>query len=149
MLSVFLLQLLLSGLFPANGSPLDTLDSRAVNFLLATNSTSSPVIQYVYTTDYRSTWNILWSCLSVIFACTWTATHPNVYGYGSTQWQRTKRRTVLFLLALFMPEVNLLWSIKQWIGAREITRRMKVDQEEMSSRDTENIGTPGKLRFCW
>ena len=51
---------------------------------------SSPEIRYVYTKDHRSVGNVIWACLCVIFAWAWTATHPNVYGYRSTQWQRTK-----------------------------------------------------------
>ncbi|KAH6911668.1 hypothetical protein BKA70DRAFT_1268277 [Coprinopsis sp. MPI-PUGE-AT-0042] len=124
MLLLLLLQLLFSGLHPIEGAPLGTVDFPAFALAAGTNSTSSQVTEAQSDNNTRSIRQIIWACLSVVFACTWTAVHPNVYGYRSTQWQRTKRRTLLFLLALFMPEVNLVWSVKQWIGARDITRRM-------------------------
>ncbi|KAH6911633.1 hypothetical protein BKA70DRAFT_1423394 [Coprinopsis sp. MPI-PUGE-AT-0042] len=91
----------------------------------------------MFDTNYRSIREIIWSCLSVVFACTWTAVHPNVYGYQSTYWQRTRRRTLLFLLALLMPEVNLVWSVKQWLGAREITRRMNSIMEDADDEESQ------------
>ncbi|KAH6907708.1 hypothetical protein BKA70DRAFT_1283728 [Coprinopsis sp. MPI-PUGE-AT-0042] len=124
MLLLLLLQLLFSGLHPIEGAPLGTVDFPAFALAAGTNSTSSQVTEAQSDNNTRSIRQIIWACLSVVFACTWTAVHPNVYGYRSTQWQRTKRRTLLFLLALFMPEVNLVWSVRQWIGARDITRRM-------------------------
>ncbi|KAH6907719.1 hypothetical protein BKA70DRAFT_1428090 [Coprinopsis sp. MPI-PUGE-AT-0042] len=140
MLILVLLQLLLqSGLRPIEGAPLDTVESLALAITPANNSTSSlmPVGEAQYNKNYRSIRDILWACLSVVFACTWTAVHPNVYGYGSTQWQRTKRRILLFLLALFMPEVTLTWSVRQWIGARDITRRMKEEMERTKGEQKE------------
>src|SRR5215217_177185 len=112
MLAIVLLSLLLPNLSSVSeGAPLNaTISSFVPPSSLA--ELSNQEIQF--DKNYRSPWNILWACLSVVFTCTWTAVHPNVYGYGSTQWQRTKRRTLLFLLALFFPEVNLIWSVKQW-----------------------------------
>ncbi|KAH6911671.1 hypothetical protein BKA70DRAFT_1398485 [Coprinopsis sp. MPI-PUGE-AT-0042] len=140
MLVLVLLQLLLqSGLRPIEGAPLETVESLALAITPANNSTSSlmPVGEAQYDKNYRSIRDILWACLSVVFACTWTAVHPNVYGYGSTQWQRTKRRILLLLLALFMPEVTLTWSVRQWIGARDITRRMNLEMERMKGEKKE------------
>ena len=94
---------------------------------VALDSRAEP--QCGYHTNYRSTASIIWSCFSVIFACVWTATHPNVFGYQSTSGQRLKRRIALCSLALFLPEVNLIWSIKQWRGARAITQHMEAHRE--------------------
>ena len=107
MLLLLLFQLLFSSLAPTEGAPLINLDARDVTFTpIAVPPPPTTPVQLIF--DYRSVWNITWSCISVVFACTWTAVHPNVYGYGSTQWQRTKRRTLLFLLALFFPGAALV-----------------------------------------
>ncbi|KAH6911631.1 hypothetical protein BKA70DRAFT_1268226 [Coprinopsis sp. MPI-PUGE-AT-0042] len=136
MLFLILFQLLFSGLRPIEGAPLEPANSPALA-LTPSNSTLCPVCEVQYDKNYRSIRDILWACLSVVFACTWTAVHPNVYGYGSTQWQRTKRRILLFLLALFMPEVTLTWSVRQWIGARDITKRMNEEMERMKGEKKE------------
>ena len=139
MLTILLLQLLLSCLTLTEGAPFNNAEPRGVEF---SSTAPFPVIRYIYTKDYRSVWSIIWSCVSVVFACTWTAVHPNVYGYRSTQWQRIKTRTVLFLLALLLPEVPLLWSIKQWRGAREITKRMRVEKPRLEEEQKERREGP-------
>lgn len=123
MLLFILLQLFFSGLDTIQALPAPL---PAISFTATRHSTAeSPGDKIQFDKNYRSTPEIIWACLSVIFACTWTAVHPNVYGYRSTFWQRTRRRALLFVLALLVPEVNLVWSVKQWLGAREITKRMR------------------------
>jgi hypothetical protein len=132
---MYTLLILLSTILPTQGVPLEHLDLPPATSLPSTiNLTSTPKIEIQFDKNYRSALNIVWSCLSVIFTCTWTALHPNVYGFQSTQWQRTKRRALLFLLAILMPEVLLVWSIKQWQGARDITRIMNGGDPRRESK---------------
>ncbi|KAK0439676.1 uncharacterized protein EV420DRAFT_1316079 [Desarmillaria tabescens] len=69
----------------------------------------------------RTLWDILWSSIATIFACLWISVHPNVPGsklraHGSffCRLQRLK----LMLLAIFSPEVIIMWAFRQWSVAR-------------------------------
>ncbi|EAU86174.2 hypothetical protein CC1G_03385 [Coprinopsis cinerea okayama7 len=71
--------------------------------------------------NYRSTIDIVWMCLTTIFACTWISVHPNILSPHSTHWQRLRQRLVLFAWALICPELMLMWAYRQWVGARRIS----------------------------
>ena len=43
------------------------------------NGPASSLTSYSSQTNNRSLWNIIWSCLVMIFACTWAAVHPNIH----------------------------------------------------------------------
>ncbi|KAJ3758603.1 hypothetical protein EV360DRAFT_43528, partial [Lentinula raphanica] len=66
----------------------------------------------------RTIFQILWSCIGVIVACTWVAVHPNLPGpnEGSTEilWRRLK----LMLITLIAPEILVVWASRQWYAAR-------------------------------
>ncbi|KDR77170.1 hypothetical protein GALMADRAFT_155817 [Galerina marginata CBS 339.88] len=66
----------------------------------------------------RSVWDILWSCLATIFACTWLSVHPNIPPPGETWWKIGLRRLELMFWALIAPELIILWAMRQWQGAR-------------------------------
>ncbi|KIM28232.1 hypothetical protein M408DRAFT_57683, partial [Serendipita vermifera MAFF 305830] len=81
----------------------------------------------------RSSWSIIWSCLSTIFLCTWVAIHPNVHFRPETQGQKWYKRylwdpfhefvtyrLVLFIWALLIPEYILAWAVRQYIQAGKI-----------------------------
>jgi hypothetical protein len=83
----------------------------------------------------RTVWNIIWSCLSTIFLCTWGSLHPNI---SSTQDEpdmsrRDKLRKSLvdlltyklplFVWALLVPEYILAWAIRQYITAGKIEKK--------------------------
>ncbi|EAU83650.2 hypothetical protein CC1G_05554 [Coprinopsis cinerea okayama7 len=106
-------------------------------------------------TNYRSRMDILWSCLSVIFACTWLSVHPNVCEAPSTWFRRTILRGKLMLIAIESPEVILLLSIRQWLGARRITRLFQQHVENEGVREgslmeqdgNEGSGSRGQWRW--
>ncbi|KIM28233.1 hypothetical protein M408DRAFT_144749 [Serendipita vermifera MAFF 305830] len=81
----------------------------------------------------RSSWSIIWSCLSTIFLCTWVAIHPNVHFRPETKGQKWYKRClreplhdfvtyklVLFIWALLIPEYMLAWAVRQYIQAGNI-----------------------------
>lgn len=76
------------------------------------------------TGNNRGILDIVWSCLVTIFACTWITVHPNVPGPDDTPIMSLLRRTKLMLYALIMPEAVLLWAMRQWLGARNITKHL-------------------------
>jgi hypothetical protein len=83
----------------------------------------------VFNTRYRSTIEIVWSCLAIIFASTWICVHPNVAGYNTTMWQRVRNRLMLFALAIFAPELLALSSFFQWKGCRELHQDERFTRE--------------------
>jgi hypothetical protein len=83
----------------------------------------------------RTVWDIIRTCLSTIFLCTWGSLHPNI---SSTQDEpdmsrRDKLRKwlvdlltyklPLFVWALLVPEYILAWAIRQYITAGEIQKK--------------------------
>ncbi|PPQ90882.1 hypothetical protein CVT25_007352 [Psilocybe cyanescens] len=68
----------------------------------------------------RSTWDILWSCLATIFACTWVSVHPNSPGPQDGRMRIILTRVELMIWAMLTPEMIILWAFRQWLGAREL-----------------------------
>ena len=73
----------------------------------------------------RTTWNILWSSLTTLFACTWIACHPNIPGLDETWLQKKAGRIKLFVAALLAPEIVIFHATRQWLAAREMGRNMR------------------------
>jgi len=71
----------------------------------------------------QSIYNILWSCLSRIFACTWIAVHPNIPAPGDSQWAVLRRRVAIMGYILLAPEFVILWAARQHFGARYLTEK--------------------------
>jgi hypothetical protein len=86
----------------------------------------------------RTLWNIIWSCLSTIFLCTWGSLHPNISSTPDepSMGRRDKLRKSLvefltyklplFLWALLVPEYILAWAIRQYMTAGEIQKKGEV-----------------------
>ena len=73
--------------------------------------------------DTRSIYNILWSCLSTIFACTWITIHPNIPAPGDSQWAVLRRRIAIMGYFLLAPEFVIFWAARQHFGARRLTKK--------------------------
>ena len=84
-------------------------------------------------THCRTVWNIIWSCLTTIFSCTWVAVHPNIPCPGKRNpkakncFQGQIRNPLLsfaehplFICASLVPEYMLAWAIRQYMSARKI-----------------------------
>ena len=95
----------------------------------------------------RTRWNIIWSCLSTVFLCTWVTLHPNIAIAPDTRrvgwiersvWHPLrflmKNRLPLFLCALVAPEYILAWAIRQYIQAGEIQRQCHASQTNTEAK---------------
>ncbi|KDQ55319.1 hypothetical protein JAAARDRAFT_692072 [Jaapia argillacea MUCL 33604] len=71
----------------------------------------------------RTTWGIVSSCLTTIFACTWAAVHPNIPGPNETSFEVAFSHLGITLVALIAPELVIFWAMKQWFCARRIAKR--------------------------
>ncbi|KIM22956.1 hypothetical protein M408DRAFT_49037, partial [Serendipita vermifera MAFF 305830] len=85
----------------------------------------------------RTLTNIVWSCLSTIFLCTWVAVHPNVHfraekqdrcWFGKWLWDPLHElltyKLPLFLWALLVPEYILAWAVRQYLQAGVISEKV-------------------------
>ena len=82
--------------------------------------------------DQRSIWDILWSCLATIFACSWVSIHPNIPGPDESSWRIFLRRLELMFWAVVAPEMIITWALRQWFGARHL-ENLRSLKGELSS----------------
>lgn len=105
--------------------------------LLASNGARAlaiPAVEAVQSTcnnlhHCRTIWNIIWSCIATISACTWVTIHPNVPAPNDTKFAMFWRRVKVVLIALVAPEFIVMWAIRQWIVARELSRAVRAAGE--------------------
>ncbi|KAF9254661.1 hypothetical protein L218DRAFT_992212 [Marasmius fiardii PR-910] len=73
----------------------------------------------------RTLTNIIYNCLSVIVLCVWTSVHPNVplVSQSSTRWKWD--RLQISFVALFLPELILVWAMRDWYNARRVFQKYK------------------------
>ena len=106
-------------------------------FTSGQNSTTIDSANCQYpSTSQRSTWGILWSCLSTTFLVTWVSVHPNIPSPGEKWWWIYWRRVKAVFWALIAPELVILWAWRQRRGARlimvsanEIVKEHKIEKE--------------------
>ncbi|KAJ8581468.1 hypothetical protein M405DRAFT_924998, partial [Rhizopogon salebrosus TDB-379] len=53
-----------------------------------------------------------------LFACTWTAIHPNIPGLDDRKLAIMSRRILLMVMALVVPELVIVWAARQFFSAR-------------------------------
>ncbi|KAJ8508650.1 hypothetical protein ONZ45_g9094 [Pleurotus djamor] len=73
----------------------------------------------------RSAIQIVWSCVFIIFTCTWTAIHPNVPSaqVSSSKWRKLWWRVKIMLWTLMLPEMMVCWATFQWKQAQKISTK--------------------------
>ena len=99
--------------------------------ILEVSSNNSTVIitqACICPTDQRTIWDILWSCLATIIACSWVSIHPNIPGTDESSWRIFIRRLELMFWAVFGPEMIIVWALRQWSGARLLGKLYKGSQ---------------------
>ncbi|KAG2074525.1 hypothetical protein BDR04DRAFT_1126827 [Suillus decipiens] len=70
----------------------------------------------------RSLWEIIWSCAATLFACTWTAIHPNIPGMDEGKFTVFSRRLGIMMIALIAPELMITWTAIQFLSARDTAK---------------------------
>jgi hypothetical protein len=66
----------------------------------------------------RTLFGIIWSCVSTIIICAWTAVHPNVP--PPNQWKARWNRLKIMFWMIIAPELVLAWAVRQFFAARKI-----------------------------
>ncbi|KAG2068157.1 hypothetical protein BDR04DRAFT_1057123 [Suillus decipiens] len=82
------------------------------------NVTTFDINDYLSNNNTRSLWDIVWSCAATLFACTWTAIHPNIPGMNEGKFTVLFRRLGIMMTALIAPETIITWATIQFLSAR-------------------------------
>ena len=97
-----------------------------INLLPESNTTSvlsTPAC--ICPANQRSIWDILWSCLATIFACSWVSVHPNIPAPHESGRRVFLRRLELMFWAVVAPEMIVTWALRQWTSARRLEKLYK------------------------
>jgi hypothetical protein len=120
-LLLFLYHFAFTKALPLTDVPIESLSSR-----------SSPSCDDI--NECRKLIDIIWSCLTTIFACTWLTLHPNIPPPPPTEPMKflskclyvTKRflrhRLLPFVVTLLLPEWVLAWAMQQRLVANQISK---------------------------
>lgn len=106
------------------GAPLfdtESSASAATSFISTDLSSFIPRSQNHFGT--RTTSDIITTCLATIFACTWTAIHPNVPAPNDSGFDIFKRRVRMLFCALLAPEAIATFALRQRLAASQITEK--------------------------
>ena len=101
---------------------------QALTNILEESSINSTVIitpTCICPADQRTIWDILWSCLATIIACSWVSVHPNIPGPNESSWRIFLRRLELMFWAVISPEMIITWAFRQWSGSRLLEKLYK------------------------
>ncbi|TFK70478.1 hypothetical protein BDN72DRAFT_535855 [Pluteus cervinus] len=74
----------------------------------------------------RTKFDLVRGCALTIFACVYSALHPNVPDPKATNWQRIYGRLKITFYALIAPEAVIWWALRQWYGARKIAKKVNT-----------------------
>ncbi|KAG1741718.1 hypothetical protein EDB19DRAFT_1850920 [Suillus lakei] len=83
---------------------------------LPLNDTSTPALDvsnFPSSCNTRTLWDIILSCVATLFACTWTAIHPNIPGMEEKKSAVLSRRLFIMMMALIIPELMITWATMQ------------------------------------
>ncbi|KAG2143003.1 hypothetical protein DEU56DRAFT_884522 [Suillus clintonianus] len=73
----------------------------------------------------RTLWNIISSSVLTLFACIYSAIHPNIPSPKDSLFRILWRRLGIMIMALIAPELIVVWAMRQWMGARHVTKQFK------------------------
>jgi hypothetical protein len=72
--------------------------------------------------DCRTLWQIVRSCLSTLFLCTWLSIHPNIPGPHEHWAKILLRRLGIMSALLIAPELMVSWAVRQKVLARRLAK---------------------------
>lgn len=67
----------------------------------------------------RTIWDIVWSCTTTIFLCTWVSFHPNVPHPAFTEWRVATVRILAVIISFLVPEMVVGTAAAEWWEARQ------------------------------
>lgn len=94
--------------------------------------------------DSRSSWDIFWTCLSTILACTWTALHLAVPNINDTESKQTIWKLLTWICAVLAPELMAGLAAEELLRARALVARCNAAFFELPNEPIEPATTPPK-----
>lgn len=94
------------------------------------------------TCSRRLMFNIVWGCLSTMFLCAWVSIHPNIP--KPQRHEGLYRRLQLLFWMLVAPELILIFSMRQWVGAGQIANLYNNTRLKESKRKRLFTSQPSK-----
>ncbi|TDL14704.1 hypothetical protein BD410DRAFT_858077 [Rickenella mellea] len=82
--------------------------------------------------DDRTISDIVWSCLTTIFSCTWVAIHSNIPAPSESSFEIGLHHFGVVFMAIIAPELVIMWAMRQWI----VSRRLAKEQHRMGWSQT-------------
>ncbi|KAG2064494.1 hypothetical protein BDR04DRAFT_1162504 [Suillus decipiens] len=73
----------------------------------------------------RTIWSIISSSVLTLFACIYSAIHPNIPSPKDSPFRILRRRLGIMIMALIAPELIVTWAMRQWLSARQVTRQFE------------------------
>ncbi|KAJ7151317.1 hypothetical protein C8R43DRAFT_886872 [Mycena crocata] len=78
--------------------------------------------------DCRKLFDIFWSCLVTVFACTWVSVHPNLPPPNLKWHARLWRRLKLMLIAIIAPELMVGFAARQFFASRSYAKDFGISK---------------------
>jgi hypothetical protein len=94
----------------------------------------------------RTIWSIISSSVLTLFACIFSAIHPNIPSPRDSPLRILRRRLGIMIMALISPELIVAWAMRQWISARQVTRQF--EKSGYPSVRLESEGEPCFRKLC-
>ncbi|KAL7933303.1 hypothetical protein V8C35DRAFT_327997 [Trichoderma chlorosporum] len=100
---------------------------------------------------YRSTWNIISTCLSTIVACTWSIQHLNLPARDDSGWKKTKRKIKWMIIIENNKPVEWPWWFRNpplsWLPyCRQYLKNKDLESQDVESLSKEKEWT---LSHCY
>ncbi|KAJ7122443.1 hypothetical protein C8R44DRAFT_556727, partial [Mycena epipterygia] len=73
----------------------------------------------------RSLFEIIWGCLTTIFACTWVLVHPNLPPPNQCRLVLSWNRLKMMLIAIIAPEIMVGFAARQFLAARRFSKKFE------------------------
>ncbi|KAH8695530.1 hypothetical protein BGW36DRAFT_398744 [Talaromyces proteolyticus] len=97
-----------------------------------TSPSTAPLEGWQFDDNSRSSWDILWTCLSAILACTWTALHLSVPKNRQPEWRAFTQKVLIWLFVVVYPELTLVnEAVSQFFLAQKTLTNFESAQEEI------------------
>lgn len=100
-------------------------------------SSTSKLESWQFDDNSRSSWDLVWTCLSTIFACTWTVLCLNVpprrhHNSRGGQFSRPAKKVLVWLVSVLCPELVAWIAVEDYFRARQLAIYCNAIQAEVN-----------------
>ncbi|KAG1845231.1 hypothetical protein C8R48DRAFT_734540, partial [Suillus tomentosus] len=98
----------------------------------------------------RTMWTIISSSVFTLFACIYSAIHPNIPSPEDSPLRVLLQLTGTTTIALIAPELIIAWGMHQWFSARRVTRQFEKSGYTnilLESEEKESVEAPEQYKL--